>query len=113
KMIQAIRHGTLPKTLHADHPSTHIDWEAGGVELLAEARDWPETDGRPRRAGVSSFGFGGTNAHVVIEQAPAPATAAESEEPRESGEAQESRSLPVLPWVLSGKSAEAVTAQAE
>ncbi|MCX5198443.1 SDR family NAD(P)-dependent oxidoreductase [Streptomyces sp. NBC_00249] len=107
KMVQAIRHGFMPKTLHAEEPSTRIDWEAGAVSLLQEARQWPET-GAPRRAGVSSFGFGGTNAHVVIEQAPA------AEEPE--GEAAEAApapaAVPFVPWVLSGKTPEAVTAQA-
>ncbi|MGV9848187.1 SDR family NAD(P)-dependent oxidoreductase, partial [Streptomyces sp. NPDC003442] len=95
KMVLAMRHGLLPRTLGVDEPSSHIDWTAGAVELLTEARPWPET-GRPRRAGVSSFGLSGTNAHIILEQA----TAAEGENSEEPGELAPA----VVPWVLSAKS---------
>ncbi|MFI9202358.1 SDR family NAD(P)-dependent oxidoreductase [Streptomyces sp. NPDC053048] len=101
KMVMAMREGVLPRTLHVDEPSPFIDWSSGAVELLREARDWPET-GRPRRAAVSSFGISGTNAHVVIEQVP-------EEEARET----EADAPAVVPWVLSGRSEEALRAQAE
>ncbi|AUS81204.1 polyketide synthase [Actinoalloteichus sp. AHMU CJ021] len=99
KMVMAMRHGVLPRTLHVDEPTPHVDWASGAVSVLAESRDWPETGG-PRRAGVSAFGMSGTNAHLVLER-PEPA------------EALTSRSVPlVVPWVLSGRSARALREQA-
>ncbi|MFJ2598877.1 type I polyketide synthase [Streptomyces erythrochromogenes] len=96
KMVMAMRHGVLPRTLHVDAPSSHVDWAAGEVELLSEARAWPES-GRSRRAGVSSFGISGTNAHVVLEQF-------ESVDVETAGEVAPG----VVPWLLSGKTEEAL-----
>ncbi|MGW4773087.1 type I polyketide synthase [Nocardia sp. NPDC004278] len=104
KMVEAMRRGVLPKTLHVDGPSAHVDWTAGAVELLTEARAWPATE-RPRRAGVSSFGVSGTNAHVIVEQAPAA-----DPEPAEVAAPCE---MAVVPWVLGGRSREALLAQAK
>ncbi|MGW3152542.1 SDR family NAD(P)-dependent oxidoreductase, partial [Streptomyces sp. NPDC001177] len=102
KMVLAMQHGVLPQTLHVDEPTAHVDWSAGAVRLLTEPVQWPGTAG-PRRAAVSSFGIGGTNAHTIIEEAPAAAVV----EP-----AKEHRPVPV-PWVLSAKSEVALRAQAE
>nr|WP_244215785.1 type I polyketide synthase [Kitasatospora purpeofusca] len=119
KMVLAMEHGELPRTLHIDRPSPNVDWTAGAVALLTEAEPWPET-GRPRRAGVSSFGLSGTNAHVVVEQPPAePAPAAEASAvpsavpSAESGATDPHTARAAVPWVLSGRTAEAVKAQAE
>ncbi|WP_316524369.1 type I polyketide synthase [Kitasatospora brasiliensis] len=101
KMVMAMRHGVLPKSLHSENPTTKVDWTAGDVELLTESRPW-ETDGRPRRAAISGFGISGTNAHTILEEAPA------EEEAQESPRA----GLPAVPWVLSAKTAEAVKDQA-
>ncbi|MEV5975363.1 type I polyketide synthase, partial [Streptomyces sp. NPDC051921] len=104
KMVQAMRHGVLPRTLHVDEPSRHVDWSSGAVELLTESVEWPAEE-RPRRAGVSSFGLSGTNAHVIIEQAP-------EVEPAAVGSTS-GGSLPVVPWVVSARSAEGLAAQVE
>ncbi|MFI6033530.1 SDR family NAD(P)-dependent oxidoreductase [Streptomyces sp. NPDC051315] len=111
KMVMAMRHGVLPRTLHVDEPSPHVDWSAGAVELLTEARPW-ERAGHPRRAGVSSFGISGTNAHVILEEAPPAAAEGDAGEERDSGEVPGRSGPRAVPWVLSGRTDAALRAQA-
>ncbi|MFD8340072.1 type I polyketide synthase [Streptomyces solisilvae] len=114
KMVMALRHETLPVTLHIDEPTPHVEWEGGGVRLLTEPVPWP-TGERPRRAGVSSFGISGTNAHLILEQAPEPSSHAASEEaePEEPAAATpEESGTAVVPWVLSARGAQALRGQA-
>ncbi|MEX5712482.1 beta-ketoacyl synthase N-terminal-like domain-containing protein [Parafrankia sp. FMc6] len=129
KMILAMRHDRLPRTLHVDEPTPHVDWAGGDVQLLTEARRWQRGD-RPRRAAVSSFGISGTNAHLVLEEPPAPdEPAAETEpglDPDEpatagpaagsaagAGDAQPPAADPAAaPWVLSGRTEAALRAAA-
>ncbi|NIY70589.1 type I polyketide synthase, partial [Streptomyces malaysiensis] len=108
KMVMAMRHGVLPRTLHVDEPTRNVDWSSGHVRLLTEAREWSVSD-RPRRAGISSFGMSGTNAHVIIEQAP---EAPSATEPETESEAKGSTPPPVVPWVVSGRSVAALRDQA-
>ncbi|MYU16827.1 beta-ketoacyl synthase, partial [Streptomyces sp. SID8361] len=103
KMVMAMRHGLLPATLHIDAPSPHVNWDGGAVRLLTERVEW-RRDEHPRRAGVSSFGISGTNAHLILEQAPEPG-------PAPSGPRTDEDHRPV-PWVLSARSAEALRGQA-
>ncbi|PJI99808.1 acyl transferase domain-containing protein [Streptomyces sp. 2333.5] len=106
KMVQALRHGVLPRSLYAERPSTEVDWSAGTVALLARERAWERVEDRPRRAGVSSFGMSGTNAHLIVEEfVPEPAGENEAEPPAPWAETS-------VPLVLSGRTPGAVRAQA-
>ncbi|WP_367124293.1 type I polyketide synthase [Streptomyces phytohabitans] len=109
KIVLALRHGVLPRTLRAEQPTTHVDWAAGGggVRLLHEPVEWPAREGHVRRAGISSFGISGTNAHAILEQAPPPPPADAAPEA-----APAAAPLPAVPWTLSARSADALRAQA-
>ncbi|MFB9352977.1 SDR family oxidoreductase, partial [Streptomyces heliomycini] len=108
KMVMAMRHGTVPPTLHVDTPSRHVDWDSGAIDLATDTVPWPET-GRPRRAAVSSFGLSGTNVHTVLEQAP---DTPDAEQPR-TVPAADPGTLPAgVPLVLSARTAPALRAQA-
>uniref|UniRef100_UPI0038994E4E SDR family NAD(P)-dependent oxidoreductase n=1 Tax=Actinacidiphila epipremni TaxID=2053013 RepID=UPI0038994E4E len=110
KMVQAMRYGLLPRTLHVDEPTPHVDWSAGAVELLTQAREWAP-NGHPRRAAVSGFGMSGTNAHVVIEEAP-PAAQEEAAVAADPGAADAAVPQLPAPWLLSASTEAALRDQA-
>ncbi|WP_460806201.1 beta-ketoacyl synthase N-terminal-like domain-containing protein, partial [Nocardiopsis aegyptia] len=113
KMVQAMRHELMPRSLHAEEPTPFVDWDAGRARLLDRARPWLRGE-RPRRAGVSSFGIGGTNAHAVLEEAPvSTATAERPESATLTGDGTGAEPLPQLPWVVSARSESALRGQAE
>jgi mycoketide-CoA synthase len=119
KMVEAMRHGVVPPTLHVREASSQVDWASGGLRLVSEAAAWPQS-GRPRRAGVSSFAISGTNAHVVLEQAPdiEDAETGDAAGPEADAAAVDQApvldgpGVPVVAWPVSGRSADGLAAQA-
>ncbi|MYT25638.1 acyltransferase domain-containing protein, partial [Streptomyces sp. SID7760] len=111
KTVMAMRNGLMPRTLHVSEPSSHVDWSAGHVELLTEALPWPKAEDHARTAGVSAFGLSGTNAHVILQEAPEPAAPEETAGTPEASGAPAVAS-PVLPYVVSARSAQALRGQA-
>src|SRR5271154_4889700 len=107
KMVLSLQHEVLPKTLHAEHPSKQIEWEGSGLSLLQQARGWPRDALRVRRAGVSSFGISGTNAHVVLEEAPV-----RSEAISIAASGDDTSAQPLIPLLVSGRDEAALRAQA-
>ncbi|MBB5907964.1 type I polyketide synthase [Actinoalloteichus hymeniacidonis] len=124
KMVQALRHGTLPATLHVDEPTPHVDWSSGAVRVLTEPQPWPDRD-RPRRAAVSAFGLSGTNVHLILEQdtadvdqpeivdAPEVDDSGGSAVPEHGPEAVATDRTPPTPWVISARTPQALRAQAQ
>ncbi len=111
KMVKALEYGVLPRTLHVDAPSRHVDWSAGSVRLLEESVSWPVGE-RPRRAAVSSFGISGTNAHVILEEAPAAPGSVVVEAPPTPSDVVGVGVGGVVPWVLSGRGGAGLCGQA-
>jgi acyl transferase domain-containing protein/NADPH:quinone reductase-like Zn-dependent oxidoreductase/aryl carrier-like protein len=110
KMVLALRHGVAPRTLHVTTPSSHVDWETGAVRVLTEQIPWPAAD-RPRRAAVSSFGVSGTNAHVILEQAPAGEPSRDGTRTGRLAHGDGMRE--VVPWPVSARSKAGLRAQAQ